>query len=225
MKITTLPWAVLRLQYRVARVPLQLFEWQVISRLNEESPARLFYERAVGAVDAAAGSVLADSELESRGTARIERAEALGEAVRLDEVAARRMSQADAELRRSRDAAAEAPTEARAKARDRVQSAQENADQRKQQAVQTATQRTASVKQGVDEAAEQRVAAAEKAERTTEERSRAAEQSVKAAAKAELDDAADKRSAATGARAHADRLEELSDTESEKRQAAKASES
>jgi hypothetical protein len=224
MNITRIPWAVLRMQYRLARIPLKLFEQQVLSRLNPESPGRLLFDRAVGAVDAAAGSALADHDLEESGIARIERAEAMGEAVRLDDVAARRLQQADAELRRSREAAAEAPKEARANAKERIDSARETAQQRKQNATQTASQRASAAKQGIDEAAEQRVAVAQKAQRSAEDRSRAAEKSEKAVAEAQLDDAAEKRRAATGARAHADRLEELSDVESEKRQAAKTTE-
>ena len=51
MKITEIPFAALRLQYRIARVPLRLFEQRVLARVDSEAPARLLYERSVGAVD------------------------------------------------------------------------------------------------------------------------------------------------------------------------------
>ena len=40
MSITTVPFAVLGFQYRVARFPLQLIEDRVMARMNEEAPAR-----------------------------------------------------------------------------------------------------------------------------------------------------------------------------------------
>lgn len=67
MRITDLPLAVLRLQYRLARTPLHLIERQVLSRLDAEARQRLFLERALGAVDAAAGSLLRDADLEAGG--------------------------------------------------------------------------------------------------------------------------------------------------------------
>ncbi len=87
MKITEIPFAALRLQYRIARVPLRLFEQRVLAGVDSEAPARLLYERSVGAVDAVVGNMLGDSEVEKRGAARVERSEALGEAARLDELA------------------------------------------------------------------------------------------------------------------------------------------
>ena len=48
MKIAEIPFAVLRFQYQIARIPLQLIEDQMAARLYKEAPARLFYERSLG---------------------------------------------------------------------------------------------------------------------------------------------------------------------------------
>ncbi|MGP4055706.1 IF2 family translation initiation factor [Mycobacterium sp. 4D054] len=220
MRITDLPFAVLRFQYRLARTPLRLLENTVMTRFDDEAPAKLLYERAIGAVDASAGSFLRDSELEQQGIVRIEKAAALGEALRLDEVADQKKQQAADELREKREKAATAPQEAGRQARQRMQNAQEKADKRTQDVAQSVASRTAEAKREVDQAAGQKVEAAEQAKRSAQNRSRAAEKVVTSAADKQLDDAASKRSAAAGARAHADRLEEFSETEKEKRQAA-----
>ena len=63
MKITTVPFAVLRFQYLIVRVPLQLIEDRVSTRMDAEAPARLFYERSLGMLDATVGRVLGDPKL------------------------------------------------------------------------------------------------------------------------------------------------------------------
>ncbi|WP_425004510.1 hypothetical protein [Mycolicibacterium sp. S3B2] len=109
MRARTIPWAILRTQYRLGRVPIRLLEEQLVARMGPEAPVRLLFERAIGALDAAVGMVLGDGALEDEGVARIERAAELEEAAHIDEIAARRLRQADAELRRRRDEAPNAP--------------------------------------------------------------------------------------------------------------------
>jgi hypothetical protein len=221
MRISDVPLAVLRVQYRIARTPLQLFEDRVVSQADSEAPARLFFERAVGALDAAAGNFLGDKDVEARGISRIEQAEARAEATRLDEDAEQTRRRAADELKQKQAKAAAAPREAREKAHERVSDAREAAEQGKQNAADAAASRTNAVKNKIDEAAKQKVVAAERTKRSAQDRSTAAENTATAAAEAELDDAADKRRAATGARAHADRLDDLSDAEKEQRRAAR----
>ncbi|MGZ8714428.1 MAG: IF2 family translation initiation factor [Mycobacterium sp.] len=221
MKITDIPFAALRMQYRIARAPLRLFEQGVLTRIDSEAPARLLYERSVGAVDSAVGSMLRDADVEKRGTALIERSEALGEAARLDELATQKREKADDELHRKRERVAAAPGEARQKTDHKVQEARSAAEQRKRKAAQTAAKRTAEAKQRIDEGAATKVDAVETAKRAKQQTIIAAEQSATAAAKAELDDAADKRSEAVDKRVHADRIEELAEAEKEARQAAR----
>lgn len=225
MAITDLPFALLRIQYRIARTPLQLLEHSLIARMNTEAPARLLFQRAFGSLDATAGNLLRDGNLEESGIARIAQAAALGEAMRLDEEAEQKQQQASDELQQKREQAASAPQQARQEATERVKNARETADQRKAEAAQNAAQRTAQAKQRIDESANQKVQAAEKAKQSAQNRSKAAQNAEEAVAEAQLDDAADKRKAATGARAHAERLDDFSDAEKQKRQAARNSDS
>lgn len=93
MNISDIPFAVLRIQYRLARTPLHLLGDIVMPRIGEDAPGRLMYERALGALDAAAGDALNDTALQESGISRIQRAAALGEAMRLgawDELASKR---------------------------------------------------------------------------------------------------------------------------------------
>jgi len=175
MKITEIPFATLRLQYRIARMPLRFFEERVLPRVDSEARARLLYEHSIGAVDVLIGNILGDSNVKKRGAALVERSEALGEAARLDEQATQTREQADDELRRKRESVAAAPGKARATAQRKVQEARSTAEDRKRQATQTAAKRTAEVKRDavIGEAAAQRDATiqsalADQAGKTTE---------------------------------------------------------
>ena len=53
MRIIDTPLAVLRFQYRIVRFHLQIVEERVVARMGSEAPARLFYERSLGLLDAA----------------------------------------------------------------------------------------------------------------------------------------------------------------------------
>ena len=95
MNIVNVPVVILRLQYRLARLPLQLIEDRVMTRLDAETPARLFYERSLGTLDAAVGSVLGDVNLQASGTALVDRSDALARAARLDAAAEAKREKAD----------------------------------------------------------------------------------------------------------------------------------
>ena len=90
MKTTDVPFAVLRFQYQLARIPLQLIEAQMAAWMGSEAPPRLFYERWLGGLDATVGNLLGDPKLEKRGAALIERSDALGHAAQLDATAAQK---------------------------------------------------------------------------------------------------------------------------------------
>ena len=99
MEITDVPFAVLRFQYQLARLPLQLIEEQVVAGMSSEAPTRLFYERWLGGLDAAVGKMLGDPDLEKRGAALIERSDALRRAAQLDATATQNQERADDELK------------------------------------------------------------------------------------------------------------------------------
>jgi hypothetical protein len=222
MRIIDAPFAVLRLQYRIVRFPLQMIEERVVARMGSEAPARLFYERSFGLLDAAVGNVLGDYRLQMRGGALVERSDALGRASKLDAAADQARQQSSADLKAKSDKAIEDQQDARA-AKDRdVAEARTAAEERKHAAEEAAAQRTADLKRRADEMAAQRKNSAEAAKRDEQARIRANEQKAAVASKSKLDDAHARRAEAGVKRAQADRVEELADIEKQKRQSQRA---
>jgi hypothetical protein len=220
MKLTTFPFAVLGFQYKVARIPLQLIEDRLFARMDAETPARLFYERSLGMMDAAVGSALGDSELKMRGEALAERSDALSRAARLDVAAARKEAHAAADLRSTLDNVAEKSARARASANRDVKQAWTEAEERKSDAAQAAGERAEAGKHQADEVAKRRTDSVNEAKRVAQENIRANEGKASAAAKSQLDSAQAKQSEADHRRAQAERVEQLADAEKQKRQEA-----
>jgi hypothetical protein len=197
-------------------------EERIVARMGTEAPARLFYERALGVLDATAGSVLGDPRLRRRGALLADRSDTLSRAASLEAMATQKREQADAELKGRRDEAIEDLNEVRAVKEQAVEEAHTAAAERKRAATEAAERRTAAAKHQADEAAARRKNAAEEAKREEQAAIRAAEEKARAAAKSKLDDAEAKRRDAASKRAQADRVEELADVEKRKRQAARA---
>jgi len=223
MSVTDFPLSVLRFQYQMARVPFQVMEEQFVARMDPQAPARLFYERWLGALDAAAGMVLGDPELKQRGAALAERSDALGRVAQLDATATRQQQQAADELKSKRDQAKQGLSHARATKQRKVTAARNAAKDRKGTAAGAGAKRSAAAKQQADEVAAQRINAAEAATREEQATSRAGEEH--AAKVAESDDAQATRSAAATQRAQAEQAENLADAETPKRNAVRANSS
>jgi DNA-binding helix-hairpin-helix protein with protein kinase domain len=223
MNFTTVPFAILRFQYQLVRLPLRLIEDRVIVRMNEEAPARLFYERSLGVLDATVGHVLGDAKLEKRGSVLADRSDMLSRAARLDAAATQKEENADAELRAERDNVIDEQKQAREEKQRVVDAARSEADDRKRAAADAAQARTAAGMQRVDEVAAQRKNSIEESKLEAQARIRAGEEKASAAAQSKINDAQAKRAEAESKRAQADRLEALADSEKQKRQAARAS--
>ena len=221
MKTTDVPFAVLRFQYQLARIPLQLIEAQMAAWMGSEAPPRLFYERWLGGLDATVGNLLGDPKLEERGGALIERSDVLDRAAQLDATATQKQAQADDELKAKRDNAIKDQKGARAPKERQVKEPRTTAEQRKGAAAQAAEKRTAAAKQQADDVA-QRKNSAEAAKREEQAKIAAAEQTATAAAESKLDDAQTTRSDTAGMSAQADQLEQLADVEKQKRQSERA---
>ena len=219
MKITEIPVAVLRIQYQIARFPLRLIEQRVVSRFGEETPARLFYERSLGILDATAGGVLKDHDLMRRGVDSIERTDALSRAARLDAAAAVKTKKADAKFEATRDQAVNQRKNAQETKQEEVREARESAQERTRNAAEVARKRTDAVQKKADDVAARRVKTAEEAKRQQKSDVAAAEKKATAEAAAKRDDAQAKRAAAAKPRAQADRIEELADVAKDKRKA------
>ena len=222
MRIIDAPQAVLRFQYRIARFPLQIIEERLVARMGSEAPARLFYERSLGLLDAAVGNALGDFRLAERGGALAERSDALRRAAQLDAAADQARQQSSADLKAKSDKAIEEQQDARADKEREVEEARSSAEERKRAAEKAAAQRTAAAKKQADDVAAQRKNSAEAAKREEYARIRANEQKAAAASKSKLDDAQARRTQADNKRAQADRVEELADSEKQKRRSERA---
>ena len=225
MKFQEIPFAVLRLQYQIARLPLQLIEEQLAARLAAEAPARLFYERSLGALDVTVGNLLDVPELRRQGTALVKRSSILSEAAHLDATATRNREQADTKLEDARDEVVTDLTEARDATEQQVVEARTEADQRKREADAAAEKRTAAAEKEADKAVAQRQKSAAAVKRQREAQVRAVEQAATVAAESKLKDAQAKRSAAASKRAQADQVDELADVEKAKRRSERANSS
>ncbi|MCV7007268.1 IF2 family translation initiation factor [Mycobacterium gordonae] len=223
MTISEMPFALLRFQYQCARYPLQFVEDRFVTRIRSEAPARLFYERALGVLDTTVGNVLRDPELVRRGTALVERTDALGRAAALDARATTRKEQADAKLDEAREQAVEDQKEARAATVQQIDEARSAADERKREATKSARQRSESAKKRVESIAANRKQAAESARDRVADRTKAVEKVASRAAESKLQDAGEKRTEAAIKRSQADRVEDLAEAEKQKRQSERAS--
>ncbi|WP_099042557.1 IF2 family translation initiation factor [Mycobacterium neglectum] len=222
MRIIDAPLAVLRVQYRIARFPLQLIEQRVVARMGSETPARLFYERSLGLLDAAMGNALGDRKLQRSGSALARRSDVLGRAAELDADAEQAQQRSNADLK-ARSSAASAQQQDALKAKERkVQEARIAAEEQKRAVKEAAALRTAAAKKQADDVAAQRTKSAEAAKSEELAKIRSNEQRAAVAAKSKLDHAQAKRTEAGAKRAQADRIEDLADDEKRKRQSARA---
>ena len=222
MRISEFPLAILRLQYQIARIPLRVIEDRVIARLNTETPARLFYERSLGMLDATVGSLLGDEKLAQDGATAVERSDALARAAEIDARANQKKNQADAKLNAVRDSAIEDIQAARDATDQQIQESRAASEERKQQAAEDAQQRVDALKHEAEEAAADRKRSVEAAKRQEEDQIRAEEANAANSARAKIDDAQQKHSEVGQKRAEADRFDELAEAEKEQRQATPA---
>lgn len=217
MSLSSIPKAVLKLQYQVARFPLQMIDDRVVARMDNEAPARLFFERSLGMLDTAVGTALGDPVLRKRGVTLVDRSDALRRAARLDEAAAENAKQAEADLKATQQKAMQEKQEAFEETTRETERARKEAQQRKRAAVEDAEKRIVEDKKRADDIAAQRKKNVESAKRREEAEIADAEQTVAKVAGAKLEDAQDKRVDAAVTRAQADRIEDLADAEKQKR--------
>ncbi|MGB7236872.1 MAG: hypothetical protein WBD41_12925, partial [Rhodococcus sp. (in: high G+C Gram-positive bacteria)] len=84
MNLIDIPITILRFQYKLVRIPLDLFENNVVRSMNAEAPARLVYERTVGTLDQKVGAILGDKSVQQRGAGQVHHADELARAQRLE---------------------------------------------------------------------------------------------------------------------------------------------
>ena len=84
MNVLDIPLTILRFQYKLVRIPLGLFEANVVNSLGTEAPARLVYERTVGTLDKKVGCMLGDDEAVQQGDAQIHHVNEIARAKKLE---------------------------------------------------------------------------------------------------------------------------------------------
>lgn len=209
MNVLSIPLSILRFQYKIVRIPLHLFETSVVQTWSTDAPARIAYERTVGSLDKAVGSVLGDKDVEQRGEAQVHLSEELAKARKLEADADATQAVADQKLRASREAAEKERKAAALAADDAARNAREQAEQRKQQAAHEAEAKAAAEKKRADELAESRAAQARAAEKKQHEQIAKSEKAAAAPAESELADAAESKEEAEDKKAEAARIEKL----------------
>lgn len=217
MRITAIAFPVLRLQYRIARAPLELFNKHFVSRINSKAPARLPYERSVGTLDITVGNVLRDPKLRLRGTTLAERSAVLAHAAALDAAAACRKKQADDELYPKSDQEAAAKDQAHAAKRREVQHTRTTAAQRKREASESSAERTAASEDRIDAAADKKTVSGQPVKNAELRRIKAVDNSATTVFAAKLDDDGKSRSESVSEHVHADRVQDLANAEKQKR--------
>jgi hypothetical protein len=205
------------LPYEIARLPLVVADQRLSRRLPETSATRVTLDRAIGSADRLAGAVLRSRAIAERGADRIERLDDLLAASRLEQEASARREKA----RETENTGRQEAARKRQAAQDRAASGLDEADaveaRAKQDAAAKAAKTAASRKRAADKRAATRKATVEQRKAGAESSAEAKKQAAQRKARTELDDARETKQAATEARAHAERLGELTDVKKDQR--------
>lgn len=207
----SLPRRVLRLQYNIARLPLQVFEATVVSRLDGQGQVRSTYEQVVGSLDGTVGALLGDSDLARRGEKMRTAAAELAKATELEARARKERADAARRTQQRVDTATADAAKAREKAEADLEEAADHEIDAKVQAGKQAAARLEDRKGRADEIADRRIEAAEaEREAKLDEVERRVEEK-KAPRKKELDEAARKLEEAEAKREDAERLDDVAE--------------
>lgn len=205
----SLPRRVLRLQYSIARLPLQALEATVISRLDAEGPIRATYQQIMGGVDGTVGALLGDEELAQRGQKMRSAAADLEKAARLEAQAREKRAEATRESQRKVDEASARAKKARSAAEEKIDDAAETEIDAKVQAGKQATARLEDRKSRADDIADKRISAAEAERQAKLSEVERREEEAKAPRTDEIEDATEKLESADEARDDAERLADV----------------
>lgn len=220
MKIPTPGRQFLAIPYRLARLPLQMVEQNVIApRLPADSPARRRYERVLEVIDRSAGELLGLEDVRRRGEAARQRQDALDLAEDLDAEADRQRQaaekRADREITEARDRQREAArrqVEREADARQDEQAGKQEARARAEK--QAEERKTASARR-----AQADRQAADRERRAAKKAVDAQQESAQEVPRQQLEGAAERRDEARQEKADAERLGEAADAVAEERRA------
>jgi len=218
VNVLTVPKRAAALEYSLLRLPATILQKQVVVRfLQDDSALRLGFERALGSLDEKAGRLFDDQALATRGSALRRRTEVLADAARLEESAAQRTADAEADLQQEQARVAAERTQAEKTRREGVQkaAAAEKAAKKRVAAATAAREQAETTR--IQAEAKAKVAAAQAKADAAAARIDAAEKAVTAAPKAQLASASKEKAAADTQRAKADTLASLADAEKARR--------
>ena len=214
MNVLTVPKKAAVLEYSLLRLPATVLQKQVVVRfLQDDSALRLGFERALGSLDEKAGRLLDDQALITRGSALRRRSEVLADAARLEESAAQRTADADADLQQEQARVAAKRTQAEKTRRDGVKKAAAAKAVANKRVVAAAAAREKAETARVQAEAKAKVVAAKAKADAAAARIDAEEKAVTAAPKAQLAAATQEKAAADEQRAKADTLSTLAGAE------------
>jgi hypothetical protein len=205
------------LPYELARLPLTTLDHGLSRRLPDTSVPRTTLDRAIGSADKLAGTILRNDDILDRGVARVERANALVKAARLEDRAeTRRDAAADVAAAGRQEAAAKRQAAAK-RASDGLAAAKQAEEQGKQQAARNAEKTAAAKKAAADKTAAKRTETVEQRKKRVAAAAEAKKKAARQEAKAELDDARQSTEAAAEARADAEVLSDLTEAKKQER--------
>ena len=202
---------VLRLQYGIARLPLDVIESKLIAPRGPEDPARLAFERVVGTLDSAAGTIVGDKSLVDRGSSMRGASESRARAVLLEEEAARKRDEAAADHRERTEDAETRAKKARENAAKLLAAAEEQEIEDKLAAGKKAAEKMESDVSRIDDIADKRIDAAEAERQAKLDEVARSEDEASQPEVAEMNEAVEKVSDARKERADAERLDAATD--------------
>jgi hypothetical protein len=208
---------VIAVPYRLARTPLVLIDSTLSGRLPETSLPRVALDRVIGSSDKFAGALLGDQILAGRGAERLERADALRKAAKLEHKAETHREQAQEKLADGRDEAARK----REAAEDRISKSLDEADAAEARGKREASvqaRKAATAKKGTaDQKAANRSTTIEQRKQRADSAAEVREKTAQREAKAKIDDARTADQSAAESRADAESLNDLAQVKKQER--------
>lgn len=205
------------LPYRLARTPLVLMDSTLSQRLPEASFPRVTLDRVIGSSDKFAGTLLGDPDLAGRGADRIERADALRKAGKLEHQAETYREQAEEKIADGRDEAARKREAAENRLSESLDEADAAEARGKREARATATKAAAAKKATADQKAASRSTTIEQRRQRADTAVEAKKKAAQREAKAKIDDARKADQSAAESRTDAERLNDLTEVKKQQR--------
>lgn len=204
------------LPYELARLPLTALDGVLSRQLPESSPPRTTLSRAIGSADKLAGALMRNNEIADRGNDRLERATNLAKVEQLETDAEARREEARETAEVARQEAARKREVAADLAATALVEAKKAEAKGKQKAAASAKKTAAAKKAAANKKAASRTATVQKRKATVDATAETKKKASRNEAKILLGEARESKEAAAKARADAETLSEITDSEKQK---------